>query len=187
MEEKNTSKNGTSGRPRKTESIKKRHIDVYLPNLVMVSEWKAAAEEARTSVSKFVVETMEEALRDEGKGPRYSKRDLINRNKFLELENERLKEEVTLKSRAYESLDRENRGLRLQVFQHPEESGLKKLDRDLIALFREKKKLLYDEILPELGIKPTDMGEVTSLQNELQLMMQFGLIKPEYHGWRWIE
>lgn len=185
MPGKSTGKSGTVNPP-KTETSKARHVHVYLPNILMKEEWTAAAKEAKMPLSKFIVETVEETLRNEGKGPRYSRIDLVNRVEGLERENEKLKDELTMKSRAYKTLDQEIRGLRLHVFQHPEESGLKKLDKDLIELFKEKKKLTYNEILPTLGIKPTEMDLVTSLQNELKLMMEFGLIKAMYRGWRWV-
>ena len=152
----------------------------------MLDEWKTSAKESGLSVSKFVVETVERALRDEGKGPRYSRRDLINQNRSYEKELQKLKEDHRLKSRAYESLERENQGLRLQVFQHPGMSGLKQMDKELLDLFREKKRLSYDEILPELGIDSSDFELLRSLRNQLLFMVQLGIIKPDFKGWKWI-
>ena len=52
----------------KTKTIKQRAIYVYLPSLEMVEDWKRRAERAGVSVSKFVVERVEDSIRrEEGK------------------------------------------------------------------------------------------------------------------------
>ena len=54
----------------KTETIKQRAVYVYLPSLGMMEDWKQRADKAGSSISKFVVERVEDSLRrdtgDEG-------------------------------------------------------------------------------------------------------------------------
>lgn len=66
----------------KTETIKQRAIYVYLPSLGMVERWKALAEGAGTSVSRFVVEHVENSLRQDEEGYR-SRGSLIEENRRL--------------------------------------------------------------------------------------------------------
>ncbi len=47
----------------KTETIKQRAIYVYLPSLEMVQEWKERSKKAGTSISKFVIELVEDSIR----------------------------------------------------------------------------------------------------------------------------
>ena len=49
----------------KTETIKDRTIYVYLPSLEMVEDWKRRAERAGVSISKFIVERVEDSIRRE--------------------------------------------------------------------------------------------------------------------------
>jgi len=49
---------------RKTETIKERAIYVYLPSLGMVRDWKSRAEKVG-SISKFVIERVEDSIRRE--------------------------------------------------------------------------------------------------------------------------
>ena len=49
----------------KTETIKQRAIYVYLPSIEMAEEWKKRAEKAGISISKFVIEHVENSLRQE--------------------------------------------------------------------------------------------------------------------------
>ena len=52
----------------KTETIKQRAIYVYLPSLEMVEDWKRKAERAGVSLSRFLYEWVEDAIRrDKGK------------------------------------------------------------------------------------------------------------------------
>ena len=50
-----------SGRPNqgKTQTIRARTVDVYLPTEELVEEWKKAAENASMSLSRYVVEVVE--------------------------------------------------------------------------------------------------------------------------------
>jgi len=65
------------GRPRKTETYVKRSIRVYLPDMTMVNEWKALAKGSDQSISKFVIERVEDSIRKNGEGSRHSRKDLI--------------------------------------------------------------------------------------------------------------
>jgi hypothetical protein len=52
-----------------TKTIKERAIYVYLPSLEMARDWKSKAESAGASVSKFVIDRVEDSLRrEEGEG-----------------------------------------------------------------------------------------------------------------------
>ena len=65
---------------RKTETIKDRAVYVYLPSLEMVDYWKQRAEKGGVSVSKFVVERVEESLRkEEGEKGYLSRAELIKK------------------------------------------------------------------------------------------------------------
>lgn len=57
----------------RTETIKQRAIYVYLPSQKLVERWKEAAKKQGTSVSKFVIEHVENSLRQEEE-PRYKSR-----------------------------------------------------------------------------------------------------------------
>jgi mRNA-degrading endonuclease RelE of RelBE toxin-antitoxin system len=46
----------------KTETIKQRALYIYLPSLDMAEEWKRLAEKDKTSISKFIIENVENSL-----------------------------------------------------------------------------------------------------------------------------
>ncbi|MEM3118945.1 MAG: hypothetical protein QW136_11190, partial [Nitrososphaerales archaeon] len=51
----------------KNKQLTKRAIYVYLPNVRMANEWKRLAEKSRVPISKFVVEHVENSLKQEDK------------------------------------------------------------------------------------------------------------------------
>ncbi|WP_456468062.1 hypothetical protein, partial [Archaeoglobus sp.] len=71
----------------KTKTIKERAIYVYLPSIEMVEDWKRRAEKAGVSISKFVVERVEDSIgREENEEGYLSRADLIKRLKEAEEE-----------------------------------------------------------------------------------------------------
>ncbi|MGC8937116.1 MAG: hypothetical protein ACP5KV_07140, partial [Candidatus Methanomethylicaceae archaeon] len=64
----------------KTETIKDRAVYVYLPSVEMVEDWKRRAEKAGVSISKFVVERVEDSIRrEEGEEGYLSRAELDKR------------------------------------------------------------------------------------------------------------
>ena len=57
---------------------------MYLPSLEMVHEWKDRAEKAGTSISKYVIERVEDSVRrEDGEAGYTSRLDLIARARFI--------------------------------------------------------------------------------------------------------
>jgi hypothetical protein len=175
------------GRPRKSENIKERTVSVYLPDKYMLNEWKKVAAEHEMSLSRFIIERVEGSLKENGDGDRYTRRDLIERNQQLERENGSLRKELELKTKVYEALDRELKEIRKNEWVAPSNQRLLKLSTDLVILFKTKKRILYDELLPALEIIPTDLDSVKAVNNQIDVLAAYGLVKQDLKGWRWIE
>jgi len=180
-------KKRSPGRPRKSETIKERTVSVYLPDMYMLHEWKKVAADNKRSLSRFIIERIEESFKQNGDGERYTRRDLIERNQQLERENGSLKKELELKTKVYEALDRENKNLRNQPWLNPSDQKNLKFSKDLIALFRNKKRVFFDDLLPALGIKPTEIDSVKAINNQITMLTGYGLISQDLKGWRWID
>ncbi|RLG91768.1 MAG: hypothetical protein DRO36_03405, partial [Candidatus Hecatellales archaeon] len=71
----------------KTGTIKDRTVYVYLPSLGMVEDWKRRAEKAGVSLSKFIVERVEDSIRqEEGEEGYLSRLELVRRLRKAEEE-----------------------------------------------------------------------------------------------------
>ena len=174
------------GRSRKSETIKERTVNVYLPDMYLLKEWKKVAAEHKMSLSRFIIERVEDSLKEQGEGDRYTRRDLIERNQKLERENGSLRKELELKTKVYEALDQENKSLRNQPWLDPSHQGFRQFGRQLITLIHQRKRIAFDELLPALGIKPMEMESMKAINHQLTVLTEYGLIQQDLKGWKWL-
>ena len=170
----------------KTETIKDRAIYVYLPSLEMVEDWKRRAEKAGVSVSKFVIERVEDSIRrEEGEEGYLSRAELVKRLRSAEEELKKLREENRLLKRLVENLDNELKRYRAQPFLQEAFEGIRIFDRDLIELLRKGGSYTQEEILAHLNIEPSDVELVKAVDKQLEALEAYGLVEYKGRGWRW--
>ncbi len=175
------------GRPRKASTIVQRQLNVYLPDMIMVKEWKQLAKENNQSISKFVISRVEDSLKEHGVGPRYSRHDLMDRLHRLERENRNLQNDLEMKTKAYNLLDIEMREMRNRPFLTPLAEGARQISRKLISLIRSRGRLEYDELLPALDINPTQTDLIKSVTTQLEHLVHAGVVKQDLKGWEWVQ
>jgi len=169
----------------KIETIKQRAIYVYLPSLEMVEDWKERAEKAGSSISKFVVERVEDSIRrEEGEESYTSRLELIERLRKTEEELKRLREDNRLLRRLVDNLDKELKRYRSKPFLEEEFQGIRSFDRDLIKLFKEGEMLNDDDILAQLEIDPSDVDLVEAVSYQLSALESYGLVEFLGRGWK---
>lgn len=170
----------------KTETIKDRAIYVYLPSLEMVEDWKRRAEKAGVSVSKFVIERVEDSIRrEEGEEGYLSRAELVKRLRSAEEELKKLREENRLLKRLVENLDNELKRYRAQPFLQEAFEGVRRFDRDLVELLRRGGSYTEEEILAHLNIEPSDPELVKAVDRQLEALEAYGLVEYRGRGWRW--
>jgi chemotaxis protein histidine kinase CheA len=170
----------------KTETIKDRAIYVYLPSLEMVEDWKRRAEKAGVSVSKFVIERVEESIRrEEGEEGYLSRAELIKRLRDAEEELKKVKNENRLLKKLAENLDNELRRYRAQPFLEKAFEGVRRFDRDLIELLRKGGSYTEEQILTHLNIDPSDTDLVKAVSKQLEALEGYGLLEYKGRGWKW--
>jgi predicted RNase H-like nuclease (RuvC/YqgF family) len=170
----------------KTETIKDRAIYVYLPSLQMVEDWKRRAERAGVSVSRFVVERVEDSIRrEEGEEGYLSRAELVKRLRSAEEELKKLREENRLLKRLVENLDNELKRYRAQPFLQEAFEGVRRFDRDLIELLRRGGSYTEEEILANLNIDSSDVELVKAVGKQLEALEAYGLVEYRGRSWRW--
>lgn len=170
----------------KTETIKERAIYVYLPSLEMVEEWKSGADKAGVSISKFVVDRVEDSIRREVGEEGYLNRiELIKRLRNAEEELKKLRNENSLLKRLVENLDNELKRYRAKPFIEEEFEGIRRFDKELIELLRKGGSYSDEEILRRLSVDPSDTDMVKAVSKQLEALEEYGLIEYRGRGWRW--
>jgi predicted RNase H-like nuclease (RuvC/YqgF family) len=170
----------------KTGTIKDRTVYVYLPSLEMVEDWKRRAERAGVSISKFIVERVEDSIRrEEGEEGYLSRVELVKRLRSAEEELKKLREENRLLRRLVENLDNELKRYRAQPFLNEHFEGVRAFDKELIELLRKGGTISEDEILARLGVDPADVELVKAVSRQLEVLERYDLVEFTGKGWRW--
>jgi predicted RNase H-like nuclease (RuvC/YqgF family) len=152
----------------------------------MVEDWKRRAEKAGVSVSKFVIERVEDSIRrEEGEEGYLSRAELVKRLRSAEEELKKLREENRLLKRLVENLDNELKRYRAQPFLQEAFEGVRRFDRDLIELLRRGGSYTEEEILAHLNIEPSDAELVKAVDRQLEALEAYGLVEYRGRGWRW--
>ena len=180
---KNLNSCGTS----KSATIKKRAVFCYLPTFAMVDKWKGLAKDAGVSISKFVIEHVENSLRqEEGKADYESRLDLIEKNKMLQEENLDLQKRCKMLDTVVDRLEGELREYRVKPFIDEDFVGVRQYQDDLIDLFKRRGVVRKDEILASLGIDPSETALVKGIGKQISGLEKYGIIKDVGAKWKWI-
>lgn len=171
----------------KTDTIKERAIYVYLPSIEMVQKWKELAEKSGLSISKFVVEHVENSLNQEEDSGIYGSRvELIKQIRELKEENVKLRRRSEMLDRVIERLEEENRKYRSLPFLEEKFYGIREYEQNLIKLFKEKKEIRKGDVLELLGIDPMkEPNTVKGINRQLENLERYGLIEDKGKVWKW--
>lgn len=174
----------------KTGQLTNRAIYVYLPTVDMADEWKSLADKAGLSISKFVIEHVEDSLKQEQEKARFTSRAELQRQlREKDEEIARLNQDNRLMKMLSENLDRELKKYRAKPFSEGNEAkfeGTREYDRELIEILRNNVTIDSDSLLKELGIRPKESELVKAINRQLRNLQAYGLLVPTARGWRWL-
>ena len=167
----------------KTDTIKQRAIYVYLPSIETANRWKRIAVEEKISISKFVIEHVENSLNQEKEHtPRIN---LIKNIQRFKEENDELRKQNRMLNKVVDSLDEELRSFRLKPFLDPLSDGIRQYEKELIEVFRKRTFLRNDEILDVLNIDSKETDSIKAINKQLENLQSYGLITVVSGGWKW--
>jgi len=169
----------------KKKELKRRAIYVYPPT-EMSKKWKRMAGEYGESISKFVIEHVENSLNRDVEG-------FSSRSTLLE-ENKHLRETLHDKDRRVEHLDllvekleEDLRFYRSKMFTDSEFTGVRSYDRKLIEILREPGTHSTDELLSRLRVKGNETEAIKAISKQLENLEAYGLARSTMKGWIWKE
>ena len=169
----------------KKKELKQRAIYVD-PPAEMTDNWKKLAEKSGTSISKFVIEHVENSLgvaEDDYK----SRSNILEENRQLQdsiAENEKRNRHLEL---LVEKLEEDLQVYRSRLFTDTSNIGPRTYDKQLIALLREPGTHNTDTILSRLRVKPTESEAIKALSTQLEHLEAYGLLRNTSKGWVWSE
>lgn len=168
----------------KKKELKQRAIYVY-PPAEMAENWKKLAEKSGTSISKMVIEHVENSLN-------LAEDDYRSRSIILE-ENHQLKEALAEKEKRnhhlellVDKLEEDLRVYRSKLFIDSQE-GSRTYDKQLVTFLREPGSHNTDSILNRLKVKPTDTDTIKAISYQISNLESYGLVRNTIKGWVWSE
>jgi len=170
----------------KTKTIKERTVYIYLPSFEMLEDWKKRSQAAKVSLSKFVIDRVEDSIRrDEGEEGYLSRLELVKRLKKAEDELKELTKENRLLKKLVENQETELKRYRSEPFLAKSFEGTRRYDQELIELLKSGKSYNAGEILIRLGIDRSNTELVKAVSNQLEVLEAYGLVAYSGRGWRW--
>ena len=170
----------------KTETIKDRLVYVYLPSDAMVKQWKEASDKADMTLSKFVIEHVNNSLQQEQNREGFASRaEILDDIKKLQEENKELYKKIKMFESLVMRLEEENRGYRTKPFLEKDFLDERQYEEDLVNLFRARSEVRKEEIFEQLGINPQDAEKVKGIKKQIEILERYGLLKDIGGKWRW--
>ena len=170
-----------TGRPNqgKSETLRKRSVYVYLPTEDMVAQWKAEAERYGMSLSRFLVEVVDDAIRKNPSGltPRDEiKADLAKvSSELASLRSE--KESLQSLLRQTEASVASYRESLYTLAEHTHDETMLS---NLIGLFKKRRVRRVEEVPAALGIDATDGAAMSRLEDGIGYLKKLGLIEGDF-------
>jgi hypothetical protein len=174
------------GRPNlgKTETIRQRAITVYLPTKEMVEKWKAEADKHDMSLSSFITEIVDDAMRRKlaGVTPREELEKRLNESlSELKVLKGKLESADVAQKRADETIADYRKRLERTV---PEELDAG-ITSQLVSAFMKKGTILVEEIPEKAGIDLNDHEGMVKIHLSLNFLKAGGLVENRVFDWRW--
>ena len=169
----------------KTETIKRRAIYVYLPSEKMADRWKDLASKYGTSVSKFVAEHVENSLIMQEENDYRMRNTLLEDIRSLNEKLDEREKRIRHQELLIEKLEEDLRSYRSQLFLDNDFTGIRSYDRKLVELLKEPGFHDDDEILSRLGIKQREIEAIMAVNNQLEKLRSYGLVRSTPSGWEW--
>ena len=170
----------------RNDKIKQRAIYVYSKSQEMADQWKNLAEKSGLSISKFVVEHVENSLKSTNQN--YTSRlNLINENTKLTEQVAGLEKRLHRQDSLIDKLEEDLRQTRASIFLQETETGIKEYERKLVTLLREPGTHSNEEILRRLDIKQTELKAIKAVSAQLENLQAYGAATRTNKGWTWVK
>jgi hypothetical protein len=165
--------------------LKERYVDVYLPSEKAKKEWEEHAKKLGLPLSKFVFEAVEAFRAAKDETPRH---EIVKELAEAKEEVQKLRTELNMKTMLLEKLEADVYKARYATFNEVEMAeGTRRHDQELIKILQRGKALEGYAILKELSIDPSETEVVKLVNNQLESLQRFGLVKETASGWKWIK
>ena len=162
---------------------KSRYVYLYLPTVEDKKRWQSLADEAGVPLSKFVIEVVESSLTEQSDfKPRG---ELVKEIGKLRNENKELRDDLKQKKIVLEKYENELKRYRSEAFLEDKFEGVRKYNKEIMAILKRGGVVDSYELLEELGISPQEADTVKAVSKQLEDLESYGLVTSTQRGWKW--
>jgi hypothetical protein len=162
---------------------KSRYVYLYLPTVEDKKRWQSLADEAGVPLSKFVIEVVESSLTEQSDfKPRG---ELVKEIGKLRTENKELRDDLKQKKIVLEKYENELKRYRSEAFLEDKFEGVRKYNKEIMAILKRGGVVDSYELLEELGINPQEADTVKAVSKQLEDLESYGLVTSTQRGWKW--
>ena len=178
-------------RGRKQKAPKnQRAVWVWLDSPQMVDQWKKMARESNVSTSAFVKEIVEKYLASQGtitsRGSLEDQlKDSVKEVGDLRSENIQLNKKLERMDTLLDKYEEQIRDMQNSSFLEDDFDGVRDFRQDLVDLLKEKHQIKEEKILDLLHIKPGDSKGIKAIGRQIEVLLEYGLIKRYKGGFLW--
>jgi len=162
---------------------KTRYVYVYLPSVEDKQRWEKFAKDAGVPLSKFVIESVEDSLAESEFRPRAEMTKEVSK---LRADNKELREELKFKTIVLEKYETELKRYRSEAFLEDKFEGVRKYNKEIIAVLKRRNVVDSHSLLEQLGIDPKESDLVKAVSKQLEDLEICGLVASTPRGWKWI-
>jgi hypothetical protein len=163
---------------------KSRYVWLYLPSKADKERWQTEADKAKTPLSKFCIEIIESTLaeNDEFKPRREMAKELDG----LKGENKALQGDIRQKTIVIDRYEAELKRYRSEAFLDGGYQGVRRYPKELVEVLKARGSVDNYRLLEDLEIDPKQSDLVKAVSLQLEELEEYGMIKADGRGWRWI-
>ncbi|MBS3778482.1 MAG: hypothetical protein KGY50_04225 [Candidatus Thermoplasmatota archaeon] len=176
-------------RKRKATSPHKRRLVMYAPSEKIMKKWKKEAKKKDLTISKYIFEIVENTINEE-------KNILLKKNKtFNELqervqrlqnENIELQKKVDMLERLTDRYDAQLKFYQNKTFiENGKLDGVREYSKKLTNLFKKHGSIKEGELYDLLHLDPTDTDTTKAISNQIDHLIDYGVLERMKGGWRW--
>jgi hypothetical protein len=163
---------------------KSRYVWLYLPSKADKERWQSEAEKAKIPLSKFCIELIESTLAENDEFKPRS--EMAKELDALKRENKALHDDLRQKAIVIDRYEAELKRFRSEAFLDKGYQGVRRYPRELVEVLKARGSVDNYRLLEDLEINPKESDLVKAVSNQLEELEEYGMIKAEGRGWRWI-
>jgi hypothetical protein len=175
------------GKGPKGKTLRERSVFVYLPSEEMTKNWKELSDKAGCSISKFVIEHVENSLRQEDEKDDYIPRvELLDELRRIKEENQELQKQKKQLDIVIERHEKDLQTYQMKQWTDENYLGRSKYNIKLIREFQKRKEIRKEMLLGLMNVDPLKKDHVKALNAIIEDLEKLDFIKDMGGKWRWL-